>query len=727
MHQSANQPTVIETWDKRLLYGYFAVILAGIVITPLIFSLNNQELFEFPKMLIVYVVSALATTLWLARTILKKSWILPTSALNLSMLFFVFTQLLSTAFSIHPYTSIFGYYTRFHGGVISTVSYFLIFLSLAGTLSHLKNESAQKAQKVVKFLLLTLVSIGVIAALYAIPEKYGHSFSCIFASNEFTTECWKESTNPKYRIFGTFGQPNWLAAFLITLWPITLLPIINFLHDKKTSRWFFFSTFAAVIYLWAVWLTDSRSGILGLIGGFVALMFFLTLARANISAKLQKISIVAVIAVSVAGGMLGWQWWQKSQDLQPAIGGSDSGAIRRVVWQGAYKVWQKYWLIGSGPETFAYSYYQFRPQAHNLLSEWDFLYNKAHNEWLNYLANTGIVGFGTFIWFHLTAFYIGIKIITARNKQPQAQAHKYLAAVILAGIISLQISNFFGFSTVAVTLVESVLLGLLVWLEHQSAKPTNPVPSSVQNQDKYKTNINSAFSLKQKVTLLLLVVICGLICRAIWSIWRADLEYTRGIDLLAQGYLEQGSAQLINAINRRPQEALFYDGLAEQYSIYTQSILEQNEEQTARELANGALATSEMSLKLNPRHLNFYKTRIRVLSRVSTLNPDALTQALDYAKTARQLAPTDAKLLYNQAKIELYLGQSDEGLKNLIKALELKPNYPDPRFDLADWYYTHDQLDLAKDQYQYILENLNSQDATSLERLETITTKTSGL
>lgn len=724
MHQSATQPTVIETWDKRLLHGYFAVILAGIVITPLIFSLENQELFEFPKMLIVYVVSALATTLWLARMILKKSWILPASALNLPMLFFVFTQLLSTAFSIHPYTSIFGYYTRFHGGVISTVSYFLIYLSLAGNLSHLQNEFSIKAQKVVHFLLITLVSIGVIAALYAIPEKFGHSFSCIFASNEFTTECWKESTNPKYRIFGTFGQPNWLAAFLITLWPLTLLPIINFLHDKKTNRWFFLSILAAVIYLWAVWLTDSRSGILGLIGGFVALMFFLTLARANISSKLRKIAIVVVIAVSIAGGMLGWQWWQKSQDLQPAIGGSDSGAIRRVVWQGAYKVWQKYWLIGSGPETFAYSYYQFRPQTHNLLSEWDFLYNKAHNEWLNYLANTGILGFGTFVWFHLTAFYIGIKIITAKNKQPQAQTHKYLVAAILAGIISLQISNFFGFSTVAVTLVEFVLLGLLVWLEHQSAKPASPLPITTQINNKHS---GLGLNLKQKIALILLVVICGLICRAIWSIWRADLEYTRGIDLLTQGYLEQGSTQLINAINRRPQEALFYDGLAEQYSIYTQSLLEQNDEQAARELANGALATSEMSLKLNPRHLNFYKTRIRVLSRVSTLNSDALTQALKYAQTAHELAPTDARLLYNQAKIELFLGQSEAAVANLINALILKPNYPDPRFDLADWYFNHDQLDLARDQYQYILDNLNAEDATSLERLEEITAKTSGL
>jgi O-antigen ligase len=54
-------------------------------------------------------------------------------------------------------------------------------------------------------------------------------------------------------------------------------------------------------------------------------------------------------------------------------------------------------LFGTGVETFAYAYYFVRPQAHNLTSEWDYLYNKAHNEYLNYFATTGFIGLGTYL------------------------------------------------------------------------------------------------------------------------------------------------------------------------------------------------------------------------------------------------------------------------------------------------------------------------------------------
>jgi putative inorganic carbon (hco3(-)) transporter len=60
--------------------------------------------------------------------------------------------------------------------------------------------------------------------------------------------------------------------------------------------------------------------------------------------------------------------------------------------KGAWELTKKYPLFGSGVETFAYSYYNVRPVEHNLVTEWDFLYNKAHNEFLNYAATTGFVG-----------------------------------------------------------------------------------------------------------------------------------------------------------------------------------------------------------------------------------------------------------------------------------------------------------------------------------------------
>jgi len=86
---------------------------------------------------------------------------------------------------------------------------------------------------------------------------------------------------------------------------------------------------------------------------------------------------------------------KRSQGIR--VGGSNSFDIRRVVWQGAVNLGLKNPLFGTGVETFGYSYFIIRPATHNLLSEWEFLYNKAHNEYLNFFANSGFIGLITYL------------------------------------------------------------------------------------------------------------------------------------------------------------------------------------------------------------------------------------------------------------------------------------------------------------------------------------------
>ena len=48
---------------------------------------------------------------------------------------------------------------------------------------------------------------------------------------------------------------------------------------------------------------------------------------------------------------------------------TDSGEIRKIVWRGAWAIYLAHPFLGTGLETFAYSYYAFRPQDHNWVSE----------------------------------------------------------------------------------------------------------------------------------------------------------------------------------------------------------------------------------------------------------------------------------------------------------------------------------------------------------------------
>jgi O-antigen ligase len=107
---------------------------------------------------------------------------------------------------------------------------------------------------------------------------------------------------------------------------------------------------------------------------------------------------------------------------------------------------------GTGVETFAYAYYQYKPAGHNLTSEWDYLYNKAHNEYLNYLATTGAFGLGTYL-----LFLIGVAVVSAislikKKLEPSHGFDQKTTLILILGLgsgwVSILVSNFFGFSVV---------------------------------------------------------------------------------------------------------------------------------------------------------------------------------------------------------------------------------------------------------------------------------------
>jgi Flp pilus assembly protein TadD len=371
------------------------------------------------------------------------------------------------------------------------------------------------------------------------------------------------------------------------------------------------------------------------------------------------------------------------------IGGTDSGEIRKIVWQGAIKVWQRYPIFGSGLETFAYSYYQDRPLAHNLVSEWDFLYNKAHNEFLNFLATTGIVGLlsyvillGYFSWFSFT------KLISAKNTNSQA----LIFASILGAVAALSVSNFFGFSTVMVTVLLYLFFAIpavLTGAEEESVKTVKELSSSSY----------------------LLLSATGLFCifflRVIFQYWSADVDYTKGKAYLEAGYLEQGVELLNTATAKNSQEATFYDELANQYALYAVAYAQQEQTAQAQALMIAADEMAQTVHKLNPRQLNFYKTRTRVYITLAQIKPEYLETAKQILVDARSLAPTDPKLVYNLGIVEISLSDIDGGIASLKEAVELKPNYESARLQLAIALEGQGKTDQALEQYRYIVENIN--------------------
>ncbi len=328
-------------------------------------------------------------------------------------------------------------------------------------------------------------------------------------------------------------------------------------------------------------------------------------------------------------------------------------AIRRVVWEGALKLGLKYPLFGTGVETFGYSYYWVRPAAHNLTSESDFLYNKAHNEYLNFLATTGFVGLFTYL------FLIGSILYLFLNKKAD---HNDLRFPLLLGIVSILITNYIGFSVVNIALFFFLYPAIYISL----------------------TNKNTLLSLKLNLDSTIGILLISII--TIWAIlgltraWRADIAYNKG-----KGNLDEAE----RAVRLNPQEPIYYAQLGNLNSlVVTQIIVPQIAEfpSTAsaeiRNQANSVLqkyidqATGNINKaqSLNPFNLNILKTKAKTELALATIDPKYLQDALNTLLRIVELSPGESNNHLNLGILYQSLDKPDLAKMAFEKALELNPN-----------------------------------------------------
>src|SRR5258708_1342584 len=369
---------------EYLFYALFFLI-------PLVFYPKTSEVFEFNKIVGVYIFTTLIVAFWVVRMIQQNKVIFKRTILDIPLLLFLGSQIISTIISINTRTSIFGYYSRFNGGLLSTICYSLLYWAF------ISNFSAKNCRKLIKTILIS----ATIVAVYGIFEHFGHSFSCLFVAGKFSDDCWVQDVQS--RVFATLGQPNWLAAMLVALIPLSWSFALKAGKTEKKKQNTIIWGGLSVIFFACILFTKSRSGLLGLAAA--DLIFWGGILYTNWKKKEKKndkktfknllivftaLHFLFLFAILIFGTAVTpslndlFSHTKQVATVDTSEGGTESGAIRAIVWKGSIDIWKHNPIFGTGVETFAYSYWQYRPVAHNNTSEWDFLYNKAHNEYLNF-------------------------------------------------------------------------------------------------------------------------------------------------------------------------------------------------------------------------------------------------------------------------------------------------------------------------------------------------------
>ncbi|MDI6641542.1 MAG: tetratricopeptide repeat protein [Elusimicrobiota bacterium] len=284
-----------------------------------------------------------------------------------------------------------------------------------------------------------LFVVGFLAAFYAILQYFR------------VEPIWPKELNPfGGRPVSTFGNPNFMSSYLLMLFPIIT---VNFLLENSVGKKVFY-LILLFVYFWAIVATLTRSTWIGLFSAGISVAVFLLIDYFNLKSKstlmLNRNWLIFICLISI----LSFIFWPRSVGGYTALSritemhGMTKHAYgpmhqRILIWSCAFEMIKEKPVLGKGWGLFElfYPFYQGRCLFNELYRGFRTHANNAHNEILEYWSQVGTVGLAVYIWFFVTFFFYGWKLMKSNNL---SYPKKFFAIAILAGTLGMFVDNIFG-------------------------------------------------------------------------------------------------------------------------------------------------------------------------------------------------------------------------------------------------------------------------------------------
>jgi O-antigen ligase len=339
-----------DTLFERL---FFAVLLAILVFAPL--ATGAVRAVDF---LVVQGATIVLLLLWAARV-----WFSPGTRLLWPPVAWVVVAFCGYAVARY-FTADIEYVARLE--VIRVLVYGAVFLAAMNNVTR---------RETVQWLGIALVVVAAGIAAYAVYQ-WGAKSDHVWGFVRPGTYAGRGS--------GTFICPNHLAGFLEILLPLGLAYSIagrgGFLVRLLVG-------YAALMAAAGIVVSLSRAGWVA--AGAGLLLFFVL----QIQNRRYRVPALAMLALLAAVGLVAVQRSEiverRGMDERVFTDQYGSGAVRAQIWQAAFTMWRGHPWTGVGPAHFDHRFPQYRLPTRSVQGRPD----RAHNDYLNTLADWGLAGF----------------------------------------------------------------------------------------------------------------------------------------------------------------------------------------------------------------------------------------------------------------------------------------------------------------------------------------------
>ncbi len=336
------------------------LLRAGAILLPLTYWPLTYDHYVLPKLLLARSMVLALAVLLVMRWLAAGTIVIKRTPLDVPLLAFLASALVSAVVGINVNVGLFGTYTRYDGALTLITYGALFWLSVQAV------EDAKDARGLLRAMLVGAYLVALLAfGQWLVDTLVGR---------------------PTPRAYGTLGNANVLGAYLVMLIPLAYqdLRIASSVGRRLLAANVLVTLVVAVV------LSASHSAWLGLVAAIVILIAGRQYPQ--LSRRGQIVFGAAGIAIFAAATPI---VFSRITDIAQRLG----------IWGDTLPLIASRPVFGYGPDTFGLVYPRFQS------NEWVLGYpqiDKAHSEVLQVAATQGLLGLAIFLWI-LAAFVLAFR------------------------------------------------------------------------------------------------------------------------------------------------------------------------------------------------------------------------------------------------------------------------------------------------------------------------------
>lgn len=420
---------------------------------PWIFTPFTYEFYEITKNTILIIGVILLLTLWAVKATVKKQLTLVKTPFDLPILVFLISQIVSTIFAIYKQTSIWGYYSRFTGGLISTITLILLYYIVVNNVNKRKYINQLIRSSTISIVLLALF---VILKAFNVFEPFFEKLATSHPSLSFLSS----------EVFTPIGTPNALPFLFVLILPV----ILSFLTDAQEKAMQQIGAITgACICLFAIGITSAVSTLdlysiavwLLVLGVLVGLVISKLPVSNNVLLQFLPVALIAIFSMLFAFRPQIREMLSTNLNFAryPEVPFNTTWSVITGTFR-VHKVGG--FLVGTGPDTYAYDFPRFRPIEQNLEPNWHQNYTRSSTQIYGLLVESGILGLVSFAFL----MFVSVAFVIRKGLKREVGSEKEVMFGLGVSILVILVSGFIVFFPVTIIFYLWLLLGLAVASYH---------------------------------------------------------------------------------------------------------------------------------------------------------------------------------------------------------------------------------------------------------------------